>query len=581
MIKKYITLVIILISFQQNFSQTYISGGSVEGIWTKSNSPYIIENAILVPHLKSLIIEPGVVVEFQGSYKFSVLGKLNAIGTVNDSITFTTNNQTQGWLGVRFENTSDLNEVSNFSYCKFEYGRANSTPPLDSGGAIFIDGYSKVNISNSLIQNCYAGLNGAGIYCDNGSSPSIVGNTIKNNTADGGGGGIYAGASSSPLIKDNLIISNIAFGLSGAGIYTYDFGGPGSPIIQNNQISYNICNGCRGGGMRVLSNSAIITNNTITFNEASNDIGGAGVYVTSISTTANNILTHNIISNNKSTNDLEDYGGGGVYWASIGDNDLISNNLIANNSSSKDGGGIHFSRSHPTMINNTIVNNSSRNGGGIFCSESSSPTIQNSIIWGNFSSNSGNQLYLEDEASDPNIYYSNLEGGASQIQHAPNTFYLGEYLNNINSDPLFNNPTLEAGSNFNGVNSDWSLNSSSPCIDQIEIIMETELLDLAGNNRIDGNLIDMGCYEFQNTTLNIASVNTKEKFSVYPNPASEVIYFKNINKINELKITNVNGKVVKRVSKTNNTDKINISNLNSGVYFIQFDSNTTLRLIKK
>lgn len=580
--KRLLFFTVLIMILQQAHSQTNIIGGVVEGTWTKLNSPYIIQGAILVPDSKILIIEPGVKVEFQGSYKFSIQGQINAIGTVNDSITFTTNNPSVGWLGIRFENTPTTNDTSNFSYCKFEHGRANSPSPLDSGGALFIDGYSKVNLSHSLIENCYAKLNGGGIYCNNGSSPLIMNNTIRRNTSDNLGGGIYAGDLCSPEIKNNIIMSNIVKYNAGGGIYIYDNYGSASPIVDNNIISYNVGESAFGAGIRVYSNAATITNNVITFNESNNDLGGGGLAIRSKDASSHNIVSYNVIANNKTLNDMEDFGGGGIRWFSTGPNDILSNNLIANNSTSKDGGGILIVYSSPIMINNTIVNNSARNGGGLICKNSSSPIIKNSIIWGNTASSLGNQLFLEDEGSDPDIHFSNIEGGISGVQSAANTFYLGEYLNNINSDPLFNNPSSGAGSNFDGFSSDWTLNSStpSPCINQVSPTNDTSPVDLSGNPRVFEDLIDMGCYESQDNTLSIDEIS-RNTFSIYPIPAANYIKINGQGQINKLVIYNLQGQIVKEYSTINKQEKINISSLISGIYLVQLNNSISYKILKK
>ena len=70
-----------------------------------------------------------------------------------------------------------------------------------------------------------------------------------------------------------------------------------------------------------------------------------------------------------------------------------------------------------------------------------------------------------------------------------------------------------------------------------------------------------------NTDVNeIAAQNVK----VYPNPASSVINIEGIDNYNNLdvKIVNVQGQVVKEVS---NTLEINVSDINTGVYFIKID----------
>lgn len=84
---KKISLFLILISsaFLAN-CQTIIPGGIVSGIWTQEGSPYLVEGSIMISNGETLTIEPGVAVEFQDFYKLLVLGSIQAIGTITDSI---------------------------------------------------------------------------------------------------------------------------------------------------------------------------------------------------------------------------------------------------------------------------------------------------------------------------------------------------------------------------------------------------------------------------------------------------------------------------------------------------------------
>ena len=108
-------------------AQTVIPPGDVSGTWTLGGSPYLIEGEINIPFLETLTIEPGVLVEFQGHYKFIVDGRLLAVGTETDTITFTINDTTGfsipdtslgGWHGIKFDNTSAVNDSSKIIYCK-------------------------------------------------------------------------------------------------------------------------------------------------------------------------------------------------------------------------------------------------------------------------------------------------------------------------------------------------------------------------------------------------------------------------------------------------------------------------------
>lgn len=396
------------------FAQTSIPGGSVSGTWTLAGSPYLIQDSIQILNGSTLSIEPGVRVEFQDSVKLLVLGRLIAIGTFSDSITFTSADTTFGWRGIHFNNTLSTNDTSKFFYCKLQFGKAGNIYP-NNGGAFCFNNFSKAIISNCRISNCVA-------YC---------------------GGGIYC-YHSSPIITNNTITNNSAFEI-GSGIYCDN----GNPSITYNFITQNTANGDNLGGAIWCGggNSSTIANNNISFNSSLGSGGaicdyGADLYI-----------TNNIISNNISIR------GGGIF-CSFG-NSIISNNIISNNTSSS-GGGIYCSNGSPFVINNTISNNSSNYGGALNCLSSSSPILFNNILFGNTATTSGTQVFLYDNTNNPSFYYSNLQGGVAAFG---GVFFTGIYQNNINSDPLFVSPSGGSGTTYNGLTAIWSFQNNSPCID--------------------------------------------------------------------------------------------------------------------
>ena len=65
---------------------------------------------------------------------------------------------------------------------------------------------------------------------------------------------------------------------------------------------------------------------------------------------------------------------------------------------------------------------------------------------------------------------------------------------------------------------------------------------------------------------------SKNNFSIYPNPVNNVlnISVKNEISINNLSITDLNGRVV---TSSSSSSSIDVSNLSSGVYFVSIETN--------
>lgn len=219
-----INLIILLISFcltELSFGQTTINGGNVSGKWEKSGSPYIIKGNILIPVNLKLKIDPGVVVKFQGHSKFEVKGILEAIGTHTEFIHFTVEDtlgwsnkyaNTGGWGGLIFNQTQSA-DSSKIVFCKFEYGKAigSGWEEVNAGGAIFIDGVSKLIVRNSIFTNNWATWYGGAIYCE-GANPVFENLLIYNNIAERNGGGICfeSHSSAKPTIINSTIVGNKA-----------------------------------------------------------------------------------------------------------------------------------------------------------------------------------------------------------------------------------------------------------------------------------------------------------------------------------------------------------------------------------
>ncbi|NOR45319.1 MAG: hypothetical protein GQ534_07000, partial [Candidatus Delongbacteria bacterium] len=157
----------------------------------------------------------------------------------------------------------------------------------------------------------------------------------------------------------------------------------------------------------------------------------------------------------------------------------ISSNLITGNR-----GGIKFTSSSPQfVINNTIVDNDSI---GLYFDVDSDPQLMNNIIYGN----GAEEVYINNNDSDPIFRYNNIEGGSSGFGLNAGVIYTGLYESNIDTDPLYVTDTYE-------------LQEISECKDtgypglteQTLSDINLPLTDLKGNPRLGGE-IDMGAYEY-------------------------------------------------------------------------------------
>jgi len=335
-----------VVFFPLNAGATDVEG-DVWGTWTRENSPYNVIGEIRVPPESTLVIEPGILVNFKGHYKLIVdsLATLLAIGTETDSIFFTTEDTATGWHGIRFLYADSNSQIS---YCRLEYGKAlGEFPSPDAmGGAIY----------------CFQ------------SSPNISNNVVRNNTAVDDGGGIACRSHSSPTILNNLIVGNSA--QMGGGINCYYHS---NPQIVANTISGNSAD--EGGGVECSSADPVIGNNTISGNSASLAGGIACV-------SGGGKILNNTISGNS---------GDGIFcytsWPAIKDNIISCNSLD---------GILCLVYASPLIIQNTISANLRC---GVTCSDHSSPHITNSILWENGTSE------IQTWSSSPTVTYCDVRGG--------------------------------------------------------------------------------------------------------------------------------------------------------------------------
>ncbi|MGE5411980.1 MAG: right-handed parallel beta-helix repeat-containing protein [Clostridiales bacterium] len=224
---------------------TYVSG-NVSGIWTAGNSPYIIDDAAIVPAGSTLTIEPGVTIKFKSSTEYQkgailkVYGTLIAIGTPKDSIIFTRLGNEGCWNTIFLQNTEDR---CRFEYCSFSYGSGTQVSIFTSPAALYCYN-SMPKVKNCIFQN-----NSSGIYIVQASSSKILeisGCTFRENSG-------YAICNQAPntIIRNNLIHLNLY------GIMTTT-----ATRIENNTIVRNDIGLSSSGQKRPSVKNCIIRYNT-------------------------------------------------------------------------------------------------------------------------------------------------------------------------------------------------------------------------------------------------------------------------------------------------------------------------------
>jgi Secretion system C-terminal sorting domain len=82
------------------------------------------------------------------------------------------------------------------------------------------------------------------------------------------------------------------------------------------------------------------------------------------------------------------------------------------------------------------------------------------------------------------------------------------------------------------------------------------------------------------TTLGIDDIDKVSGINIYPNPSSDFVVISGLENIAHYTIFDILGKETLSGSIANN-EKINIQNLNSGMYFLRLENDVTTKFIKK
>ena len=88
--------------------------------------------------------------------------------------------------------------------------------------------------------------------------------------------------------------------------------------------------------------------------------------------------------------------------------------------------------------------------------------------------------------------------------------------------------------------------------------------------------------KFTYSTVVVINTSAQQLITIYPNPATNIIYIKAAGMRNTLaQLTDAKGALVQTITLTQNQQAVNVQALATGVYILNFADKTTQRFIKK
>ena len=184
--------------------------------WGKDKSSFIAVADIIIDSGKSLTLESGVSVEFNGSFSLDIYGTLSAQGTIDSNIHFTSyGSLPAGWRGIKLQGGNN----SFFNYCKIDSAENgiicfNSSPTIENSTISVKQTCLHLSGSNAnpSVHNCK--LQGKGstsdilILCDSSSTPTITYCSIMDGLK-----GVVARNGANPKLNYNNIYNNSDYGV--------------------------------------------------------------------------------------------------------------------------------------------------------------------------------------------------------------------------------------------------------------------------------------------------------------------------------------------------------------------------------
>lgn len=414
-------LILLLIIAISTHSIAEDISGTVSGILTTDNSPYILIDDINVEDGDSLIIEPGVEIRYDGRFYIHVDGYLEAIGTEEDSILFVPNGEDEdaGGLGLWFHSATP---GSRLSYFRISGMRGDTRNRLE-GSAITVS-RSMIEITHGTVSDNFC-LEGAVIHVPCNPEGVLFSDLlIEGNSSPGSdwGAGMNMYGDVKATIENCTFRNNSIEAGIGAAITSCS--SSDELIIRGNIFEGNVAN--HGGAVYLMQSSALIEDNLFIENRAVDGNGG-GLYIhASRWGNRDPVLIRNRFIRNQAANS------GGAYLSARNRIVIMGNEFIENEAEISNGA---FGANKVSFFNGLIYDNHAPSAGAI---GGSNIDLVNSIVWGNEADENRAIIQVEGLLT----LYCDIQGAEEED-------------GNVDCDPLFVNPE----------EFDFTLREDSPLID--------------------------------------------------------------------------------------------------------------------
>lgn len=132
------------------------------------------------------------------------------------------------------------------------------------------------------------------------------------------------------------------------------------------------------------------------------------------------------------------------------------------------------------------------------------------------------------------------------------------------------NFTPNNGFNFINFSTEGNVDNSNKNVDEL-------IISATGN----GDYLALDAFTWGAEVLSTNNFEiAQNRINIFPNPSSEFITISGIKKVESYKIYNVLGSLMVK-GIIHDLEKINIQNLNNGLYFLKFDKGNSIKFIKK